>query len=188
VSVVVDCNGRLFNRLLHPCGSGDSSKTWLTGETAMAVELVRSPRQTWSLETAIAGSETSVNFSSHFHNFTLLTAFDQFPSLRDDSLLFLMLCSSPPSLRSSTFSFPASRGMISCLLQALRAEEETALAPTLRLSPSSHTAHTTFPPLVDDPRGGLLNGGDCFALSSPSLEWPLWQSYEGSLCWSTAHP
>ena len=60
--------------------------------------------------------------------------------------------------------------MTSCLLQALRAEEETALAPTLRLSPSSHTAHTTFPPQVDDPRGGLLNGGDCFALCSPSLE------------------
>jgi hypothetical protein len=36
------------------------------------------------------------------HHLRLLSAFDHFPSLRDDSLLFLMLCSSSPSLRSST--------------------------------------------------------------------------------------
>jgi hypothetical protein len=52
---------------------GTPSKTWLTGETAMAVDLVRSPRQTWSLETAMAGSETSVTFPSPFHSFTLFT-------------------------------------------------------------------------------------------------------------------
>jgi hypothetical protein len=45
VLVVVDCNGRLFDSPLHPCGSGALSKTRLTGETALAVDLVRSPRQ-----------------------------------------------------------------------------------------------------------------------------------------------
>jgi hypothetical protein len=44
----------------------------------MAVDLVRSPRPTWSLETAMAGSETSVTFPPHFHSITFFTIFALF--------------------------------------------------------------------------------------------------------------
>ena len=104
------------------------------------------------------------------HHLRSLSAFDHFPSLRDDSLLFLMLCSSSLSIRPSTSTlFPASCGMTGGFLQALRAEEETAHASTLSLHLAALTTNTTsFLPLVDDPQGSLLNGGGCFALPSPS--------------------
>jgi hypothetical protein len=125
------------------------SNTWLTGETALAVDLVRSPRRA-----LVAGGcngrlrdqrHLSVTLSQ-YHTLRLR----QFPfrgmnpcfssSLahifhprpvplsRDDSLLFLILCSSL-SLRWPT-PFPASRGMTSGLLTALCAKEEAARTST----------------------------------------------------------
>ena len=91
--VVVDCNGRLFDLSLHLCGSGALSKTWLTGETALAVDLVRSPRQI-----LVAGDcngrlqdQCHLSFTpSHLHPF-----YPPVPLSRDESMLFLMPCSSP---------------------------------------------------------------------------------------------
>ena len=150
--VVVDCYGRLFDLSLHLCGSGALSKTWLTGETALAVDLVGSSRQTWSLGNAMADSETSVTFPPYFQPCTLsIFHFRPFPLSRDESLLFLMPCF-PPSLSLST-PFPASRGMTSSLLAALRAKRETAYpfscsSSSLALSLRHHLPDKTSPPLA----------------------------------------
>jgi len=63
---------------------GIASKTWLTGETALAVDLVRLPRQT-----LVAGDCTG-RPQDQRHLSILLSP--SVPPLGDDSLLFLMLC------------------------------------------------------------------------------------------------
>ena len=138
--------------LLFLSAPGLLSKTWLTGETALAVDLVGSSRQTWSLGNAMADSETSVTFPPYFQPCTLsIFHFRPVPLSRDESLLFLMPCF-PPSLSLST-PFPASRGMTSSLLAALRAKRETAYpfscsSSSLALSLRHHLPDKTSPPLA----------------------------------------
>ena len=79
--------------LLFLSAPGLLSKTWLTGETALAVDLVRSPRQI-----LVAGDcngrlqdQCHLSFTpSHLHPF-----YPPVPLSRDESMLFLMPCSSP---------------------------------------------------------------------------------------------
>ena len=135
--------------LLFLSAPGLLSKTWLTGETALAVDLVRSPRQI-----LVAGDcngrlqdQCHLSFTpSHLHPF-----YPPVPLSRDESLLFLMPCF-PPSLSLST-PFPASRGMTSSLLAALRAKRETAYpfscsSSSLALSLRHHLPDKTSPPLA----------------------------------------